>query len=97
MSRRRFYLGTLLVVLVLAGVASAYASGRPDPLERVAAPTAEEHDLADGPVADYEVRGVGDDRLSVGLSGVIGVALVLGFGAGALALLRRRDSDRLRT
>jgi hypothetical protein len=87
--------GGLAVTLLLALVVSGFASGEPDGLERVAedegfADTAEDHALADGPLADYAVRGVDNERLSTGLSGVTGVAVTFALGAGLFTLFRRR-------
>ncbi|GAA2700983.1 PDGLE domain-containing protein [Micromonospora olivasterospora] len=50
------------------------------------------HELGDSPLADYGVRGLDNDFLSTGLSGVLGVLLTFGVGAGAFWLLRRRGS-----
>ena len=68
------YLGRLF----LAGVVSFYASSNPDGLEKVAEDigfiaTAEEHTYADGALADYGVKGIENERASVGVAGVIGV------------------------
>ncbi len=92
MARRRagswaLMIGGLLVVLGLAFVVSRFASSSPDGLEKVAqdegfADTATEHTTAESPLADYGVRGVDDEDLATGLSGVIGVAVT--FGAGLL-------------
>lgn len=49
-----------------------------------------EHELADGPLADYQVRGLGDGWLGTGLSGVAGVLVTFGLGAGLFWLVRRR-------
>jgi hypothetical protein len=89
-----FYVVGLFVVLVLAGVVSVYSSGDPDGLERVAedhgfAGAAEDHALDGSPVADYAVRGVDDERLSVGLAGLAGVVTTLLVAAGLLLLVRR--------
>jgi hypothetical protein len=78
----------LLVALVIAGVASGFAASDPDGLERVAIDqgfddTAQDHALADSPLADYSVAGVEEDRLSTGLAGIIGVAITLAV-SGAL-------------
>ncbi len=93
---RRFILIAALVALLLAGIVSFYASSQPDGLEKVATEQgfideAAEHDLAEGPLADYGVANVDDARLSVGLSGVIGVVVTLGIGALLFRLLRRRS------
>jgi cobalt/nickel transport protein len=80
---KKFYLVASLVTLLLAGVLSFYASSSPDGLEKVAErigfiDTAKEHAISDSPLADYGVKGVDNDRVSVGLSGVIGVLITGG-------------------
>ena len=82
----------LLVALLLAGVLSIYASGRPDGLERVAvdqgfAQTAEEHPVEDGPLAGYEFG----ERGGAAGAGVIGVLVVLVIAGGGAYALRGRD------
>jgi cobalt/nickel transport system permease protein/cobalt/nickel transport protein len=88
----------LLVTLLLAGVASFYASGSPDGLERVAdeqgiSQAEEDHLTGDGPLADYETRGVDDPRLSGGLAGVTGALVVLLLAGGLAYGVRRRDGS----
>jgi hypothetical protein len=95
---RVLLLAGLLLALVLAGGGSYYASASPDGLEKVAedqgfAGTATEHDLADSPVADYSVRGVGDARLSGGLAGVLGVVATLAVGGVLFRVVRGRRRD----
>ncbi|MFG2110961.1 PDGLE domain-containing protein [Micromonospora chersina] len=51
---------------------------------------AKDHELADSPLADYGVRGVGNGFLSTGLSGVLGVLLTFALGGGLFWLARRR-------
>lgn len=85
----------LVVALLLAGVASYYASAHPDGLEYVAErtgflDTADEHAAADGPLADYTTEGVENDRLSGGLAGVIGALVVLLLAGGLALAVRRR-------
>jgi cobalt/nickel transport protein len=85
----------VLVCLLVAGVASYYASSHPDGLEYVAEHTgflhtAEDSASADGPLADYSVRGVDDARLSGGLAGVAGVVVMLLLSTGLFWALRRR-------
>jgi hypothetical protein len=94
---RGLLLAGLLLALVLAGGVSYYASSSPDGLAKVAddagfAGTAEDSPLADSPVADYEVRGVSDDRLAGGLAGVLGVLAT--FAVGGLVFLAVRRSAR---
>jgi hypothetical protein len=93
--RNGFLLAGLLVALVLAGVVSGFASSDPDGLERVAedkgfAEAAEEHAFGEGPLADYGVRGVDNERISTGVAGVIGVGVTFAFGLGLFALVRRK-------
>lgn len=91
-----FVVTAVLVSLALAGLASYYASSSPDGLNRVAA----DHGLDekqkksaadDSPLAGYDAKGVDNGRLSGGLAGVAGVAVVLVF-AGGLAYAVRRKS-----
>ena len=96
-SRQRvtiFVVCGVLVALLLAGIVSSFASSEPDGLERVAidegfADTADDHAFVDGPMADYTVRGVDDERLSTGVAGVIGVAVTFAVAAGAALVVRR--------
>lgn len=88
-----FVVGGLIVVLGLAFFVSPLASSSPDGLERVSidegfAESAEEHRLAEGPLADYGVEGVEDAGLSTGLAGVIGVAITFGVAMLLFGLLR---------
>ena len=93
-SNKKFYIGALLVSLLLAGVVSFYASSHPDGLEKVAETvgfieTAKDHSIADSPLADYGVKGVDNERLSVGLAGVIGVIGTAGISVGLFYFLRK--------
>lgn len=95
MSTRRLGLVALLVTLLLAGGLSYYASAHPDGLEHVAQQsgfldTADDSAAADGPLADYQVRGVDDARLSGGLAGILGVGTVLLLAGGLTWAVRRR-------
>lgn len=96
MSTRRFFAVALVVSLLVAGVASHYASSRPDGLEHVAEQTgfldsAEDSATADSPLADYRTSGVDDRRVSGGLAGVIGVVVMLVLSTGLFRLVRRRE------
>jgi cobalt/nickel transport protein len=96
MSTRRFFAVALVVSLLVAGVASHYASSQPDGLERVAEQTgfidsAEDSATADSPLADYRASGVDDRRVSGGLAGVIGVVVMLVLSTGLFWLVRRRE------
>jgi hypothetical protein len=88
-----FLVAGLLLALALAVFVSPFADSDPDGLTKAAeeqgfSEAEQEHDLAESPVADYEVRGVDDDRMSTGAAGVIGVLVTFGLGVGAFALLR---------
>lgn len=94
-STRALVVTGLLLVLLLAGVASFYASSHPDGLEYVAekagfSHAATDHANADSPFAGYTTRGVSDQRVSGGFAGVVGVVLVGAVGGGLAWVLRRR-------
>ena len=77
-SNRKFYLIFLLVSIGLAGIVSFYASSSPDGLEKVAEDvgfieTAKDHSLDNSALADYGVAGIENERLSVGIAGILGV------------------------
>jgi hypothetical protein len=85
----------LAVSLLLAGVVSFYASSSPDGLEKVAGDigfieSAEDSAVTDSPLSGYAVSGVDDGRLSGGLAGVVGVALVAAIAFGLFTWLARR-------
>lgn len=74
----RFYLAFFVVSLIVAGALSYYASSHPDGLEKVAEDvgfldTAKDSLVSVSPLADYGISGIENVRLSVGLSGIIGV------------------------
>lgn len=84
----------IVVALLLAFFVSPHASSSPDGLEKVAGEHSLDtetrpHDLADGPLAEYSVRGVDRAGLSTGLAGIIGVLATFGLTAGGIALSRR--------
>lgn len=96
LSTRAFVVIAVAVCLLLAGVASYYASSQPDGLNKVAADKGlaqhEESSAAeDSPLAGYETDDVGDERLSGGLAGVVGVGVVLLVAGGVAYAVRRRD------
>lgn len=75
---KNFLAAGFLISLFLAGVISFYASSSPDGLEKVAEDigfleSAKDHTNTDGVLADYGVKGIDNERASVGLAGVIGV------------------------
>ncbi|WP_232679057.1 PDGLE domain-containing protein [Nocardioides sp. R-C-SC26] len=96
-SNRRFFAAFLLVALLVAGVASYYASSHPDGLEFVAEKTgflhaAEDSAVADSPFADYGTSGVDNERASVAIPGILGTLLVLVVTGGIAYAVRRRGT-----
>jgi putative Mn2+ efflux pump MntP len=94
---RLFIAGGLLVAIGLAMLVSGFASGSPDGLNKVAedhgfAANARQHLFENGPLAGYAVKGVNGDRLSTGISGLIGVLVTFGIGLALFALLRTMRS-----
>jgi cobalt/nickel transport protein len=80
--KNRFLLGGILVSIFVAGFISYYASSSPDGLEKVAEDkgfldTAKDSANSDSFLADYGIAGIDNERLSVGLSGIIGVIATL--------------------
>lgn len=95
MKTKTFLLSGLLAALLLGGVLSFYASSHPDGLEYVAEEvgfldSADDHAAADGPMADYAVKGVDDERVAGGLAGVIGIGITLLLAGGIAFAVRRR-------
>lgn len=94
-------LAGLLVALVLAGVASHYASSDPDGLTKVAQEqgfaTEEESATTESPLAGYGTSGVESARLSGGIAGVTGVLATFALAGGLLLVVRRGSADRRRT
>jgi PDGLE domain len=97
MNRARWLLlGGVVIALILAGIVSFYASSSPDGLERVATDKgfgeeADDHALADSPLADYDTEGVDNERSSVGVAGVAGTLIVLVIAGGVAYGIRRRS------
>lgn len=90
-----FVAAGLVVAIALAAGVSHWASSEPDGLEKVAADHGLDADeapsaVADGPLADYQVRGLDDPTLATGVAGVIGVAVTFAFAGGLVLLARRR-------
>ena len=93
LNNRKFYISGFVISLFLAGVVSFYASSSPDGLEKVAEDigfieTAKDHSNVDGALADYGVKGIENERASVGVAGIIGVigtAVVAGIGFKLIA------------
>ena len=97
LSTRTLVLTGLVVALLVAGVASYYASGSPDGLNRVAgdlgfASAEQASGASNGPLAGYEVAGLDHARWSGGLAGVLGCLVVLGCSS-LFYLLRQRSPE----
>lgn len=95
---KKFYIGGLLVSLLLAGFLSFYASSHPDGLEKVAEEigfieTAKDPATAGSALADYGVAGVENERASVGIAGVIGVAATGVVATGLFLYLGKRKKS----
>jgi hypothetical protein len=99
---RIFLVGGLLVAIGLAMLVSGFASSSPDGLNKVAedhgfAANARQHLFENGPLAGYAVKGVHNDRLSTGISGLIGVLVTFGIGLALFAVIRAMRSGRDRS
>ncbi len=97
-SNKKFYLGGLIVSLVLAGFVSFYASSHPDGLEKVAGEigfieTAKDPATSGSALADYGVEGLENERASVGVAGVIGVAATGVIATGLFMFLGKRKKS----
>lgn len=97
---RPLLVGGALVALLLAGFVSFYASSSPDGLEKVAGDKGfdaqeRDHPLGNSPLADYGVRGVGNERLAVGLAGVAGVVITVAAGGAIFTAVRRRERAKV--
>lgn len=95
----RFLLAGIFVSLLIAGVLSYYASSSPDGLEKVAEDkgfidSAKESANAGTPLADYGVSGVDNERLSVGLSGIVGVVVTLIVAAFIFKALAKKGKQK---
>ncbi|WP_436500589.1 PDGLE domain-containing protein [Actinokineospora sp. HUAS TT18] len=100
---KKFFLGFLFAALVVAGAVSYFADSNPDGLDHATmqgceviddqltgsciAKNAEDHKLADSPLADYTVGGSDG---STGLAGVLGVGITLAVAGGLFWALRKR-------
>ena len=95
---KKFYIGGLLISLLLAGGLSFYASSQPDGLEKVAEEigfieTAKDPATAGSALADYGVAGVENERASVGIAGVVGVAATGVVATGLFLYLGKRKKS----
>lgn len=95
---KKFYIGGLLISLLLAGGLSFYASSQPDGLEKVAEEIgfieiAKDPATAGSALADYGVAGVENERASVGIAGVVGVAATGVVATGLFLYLGKRKKS----
>ncbi len=84
----------LVLALIAAGIVSYYASSSPDGLEKVAGDHGFLQNASDSanaalPTAGYAISGVDNERLSVGLAGVLGVVVMSVVAFGLFWLLAR--------
>lgn len=84
----------ILVALLLAFFVSPLASNEPDGLAKVASDNsldsgAKQSATAKSPTANYKTTGISNEKVSKGVSGVIGVVLTLGLGWGLFASMKR--------
>lgn len=90
----------LLASVVLAAAVSFYSSSAPDGLQSVAqeqgfADTEDQSAGGQTGLAGYDVAGVDDERTSIGLAGIIGVAItaVAAFGLFLFLSSGKPDTD----
>ncbi|WP_165987446.1 energy-coupling factor ABC transporter permease [Streptomyces sp. YIM 98790] len=96
---RLVWIGGLAATLLCAAVVSGFASASPDGLEKVAGEHGldeeeREHPLAGSWLEDYGVVNVDNERLSVGLAGIIGAGVTLTAATAAFTALRRNARER---
>ena len=92
--------GAVVVTLLLAALASPFASTAPDGLNKVAIDKGFDHHakasaVADSPLAGYAVQDVKSEKVSKGLSGIVGVLITLVVASalfGGIWLVARRRS-----
>jgi cobalt/nickel transport protein len=94
---KKFYTFFFLASLAVAGVLSYYASSSPDGLEKVAEDTgfldtAKDSAVSGSPLADYGVAGLDNERLSVGVSGVIGILATAAVAFAVFAIAKKFKS-----
>lgn len=93
-----FVVAGLLAAFVLVAFVAPIASPNPDGLEKVAEDTgfietAEDHAIG-GPLAEYGVSGVDDERVGTIVAGVIGIVVCFGVGLVLVSVFRRRQAQK---
>ena len=97
-STRLFVIAGLLLAFALVLLISPIANPNPDGLNRVAkdegfADSETEHRLEDSPLAGYTVRGVDNEGIGRGLSGVAGVVATFALGLALFGFAKRRQES----
>jgi cobalt/nickel transport protein len=95
-SLKNFYISFFLAAAALAGGVSFYASSSPDGLEKVAEDegfleTAKDSAVSGSPLADYGVSGLDNERLSVGLAGLVGVLVTAIIAIAIFNLVKKKS------
>jgi len=95
---RYFILGGIALSLALAIFLSPFASPHPDGLERVAENKGfieheAEHQILPSPLPDYTIPGIGSERVSTALAGLIGTLACFGAAIGLGLAFRRKASN----
>ncbi len=95
MSTKRIVQIGLVLSLFVAVFVSFYASANPDGLEFVAEQvgflnTAKDSATGSSPLADYGLTGLENERLSVGIAGIVGVLLTAVISFGLFTLIKKR-------
>ncbi len=93
------FVAALVVTVVVATAVAQLASDQPDGLEYVAeqegfTDSAQDHALAEAPLAGYGENLDGDGAAGRALSGFIGVVVTLAVGAGLFWLMRASKPGR---
>ncbi|HTE66637.1 MAG TPA: energy-coupling factor ABC transporter permease [Candidatus Binatia bacterium] len=90
----------IAVTLLVAGVVGLFASAHPDGLEFVGeslgfGDAAKDSAAAGSPLADYGVNGVGNEKISGALAGIVGVLVTIAVGllVAKLSALRGRSRE----
>ena len=89
---RLFTILALAIAIGLATAASPFASASPDGLEKVATDKGfiDTGRAQSGPIPDYAMPGIENERLATGLAGFTGTLIVFAIGFGVVAVARRR-------
>jgi hypothetical protein len=92
-SRRRWWIGGLVIAVLVVVVLAPLASPDPDGLERVAEDLGfidRAENLVGGLLGDYAIPGIEDPAVSTIVSGLIGITIVMLVIIGVGRLLARR-------